>query len=293
MSSDSDVISHFSPLDELVRVIYQGSARFVIISSVDDASWTVRVGLTGDEGRWWRGRWTDKEVKKQFGSGVSSFLLESAVEKMADAFVKGQVTIGDWSPSRGADIELVLGTSAKTPIRVPLVELDPADAAAFATKVFTEIALQAESRSCRLHPTTTAYEPSKVEAPAAAGTSSSRKTASRRTPSPEPAPRTKHSSSHKTKDRGKEKEREDTQPARESERYKRKAEEAEEEIEALRAELKKAKREQNAIMTEPSKLLPLQKSRIGAVARPKGASLANPAKKARKYQALEFADDDE
>ena len=89
----------------LIQVIYQGSARFVIISSVDDASWTVHVGLTGDEGRWWRGRWVEKDVKKQFvsirgmlapgmalrpygtrslqGSGVSSFLLESAVEKMA------------------------------------------------------------------------------------------------------------------------------------------------------------------------------------------------------------------
>ena len=68
MSSDSDVISHFSPLDELIQAVYQGSARFVILSSVDDASWTVHVGLTGEEGRWWRGRWTDKDVKKQFVS---------------------------------------------------------------------------------------------------------------------------------------------------------------------------------------------------------------------------------
>ena len=127
MSSDSDVISHFSPLDELIQVVYQGSARFVILSSVDDASWTVHVGLTGEEGRWWRGRWTDKDVKKQFvsllvmnisietlnllwplnkGSGVSSFLLESAVEKLADAFVKGQLTIGDWSSAKGAEIQV-------------------------------------------------------------------------------------------------------------------------------------------------------------------------------------------
>ncbi len=40
------------------------------------------------------------------GSGVSSFLLESAVEKMADALVKGQVTMGDWSPSEGAEIQV-------------------------------------------------------------------------------------------------------------------------------------------------------------------------------------------
>ncbi len=132
----------------------------------------------------------------------------------------------------------------------------------------TQIALQAESRNCRLHPTTLAYEPSKVEAPAAGtrficsdyhdgrsssilGSSSSRKTASRRTPSPEPAPR-KHSSPHKTKDRGKETAREEARSKAGSDRYKRKAEEAEEEIEALKAELEKAQR------NEPSKLLPSQ-----------------------------------
>ena len=40
------------------------------------------------------------------GSGVSSFLLESAVEKLADAFVKGQLTIGDWSSAKGAEIQV-------------------------------------------------------------------------------------------------------------------------------------------------------------------------------------------
>ena len=79
MSSDSDVISHFSPLDELIQVVYQGSARFVILSSVDDASWTVHVGLTGEEGRWWRGRWTDKDVKKQF---VSLLALNISTETL-------------------------------------------------------------------------------------------------------------------------------------------------------------------------------------------------------------------
>ena len=63
MYDDSDILSHFAPLNELIQVIYQGSARFVILSSVDDASWTVHVGLAGDEGRWWRGMWTGKDVR--------------------------------------------------------------------------------------------------------------------------------------------------------------------------------------------------------------------------------------
>lgn len=95
-------------------------------------------------------------------------------------------------------------------------------------------------------------------------------------------------------------------------KYRRKAQQAEEQIEALKAELEKTKRKQDAIMTDSSKLLPskffpcvfslaltdllccpTETKVVAAVARPKGASLANPTKKARKYQALEFASDEE
>ncbi|KAM5531846.1 hypothetical protein V8D89_014476 [Ganoderma adspersum] len=300
MSDDSDILSHFTPLDELIQVVYQGSARFVILSSVDDACWTVHAGLTGDAGRWWRGRWTDKDVRNTIGQKVSSILLESFVEKMANAFVQGNVTVGDWSPARGADIELVLGTTAKTPIRIPLIELSAEDAAAYATKVFTEIGLQAQSRKCRLHPSglqSSTYELPPKAMPTASGSGSSGKGPARRTPSPSPKPvvRKKHSSPQRTKDKGREKakERDRDRPKADSGK-KRKAdlEEAEEKIEALKAELEKTKRRQGAIMTEPSKLLP--KSNNGsAPSRPKGASLANPTKKARKYQALEFESDEE
>ncbi|PIL34127.1 hypothetical protein GSI_03838 [Ganoderma sinense ZZ0214-1] len=229
MSDDSDILSHFTPLDELIQVVYQGSARFVILSSVDDAAWTLHVGLTGNEGRWWRGRWTDKDVRNTVGQKVSSILLESFVEKMANAFVQGNVTVGDWSPTRGAEIQLILGTTAKTPIRIPLNELSSEDAAAYAIKVFTE---------------------------------------------------------------AKEKVR-DLPKAGSGKKRKADLEEAEEKIEALKAELEKTKRRQGAIMTEPSKLLPKSNNGSSAPSRPKGASLANPTKKARKYQALEFESDEE
>ena len=54
---------YFSALDELIQVIYQGSAKFVLMSRVDCNSWTVHLGLSGPEGRWWRGKWTDEKVK--------------------------------------------------------------------------------------------------------------------------------------------------------------------------------------------------------------------------------------
>lgn len=54
---------YFSALDELIQIVYQGSAKFVLMSRVDYTSWTVHLGLSGPEGRWWRGKWTDEDVK--------------------------------------------------------------------------------------------------------------------------------------------------------------------------------------------------------------------------------------
>lgn len=62
--SDSDVVFFFSPLDGLIQVIYQGSSRFVVLSSVDDTHWKVRLGLSDSNGRWWEGRWGEKEIRE-------------------------------------------------------------------------------------------------------------------------------------------------------------------------------------------------------------------------------------
>ncbi|KAI8992867.1 hypothetical protein BD414DRAFT_535457 [Trametes punicea] len=278
MSSDSDAISHFTPLDEMIQVVYQGSARFVIISSVDESSWNVHVGLTGDEGRWWRGRWTEKDVREVVGSKVSGFLLDSFVEKLADTFVKGEISVEGWNAQRDGPIQLVFGTHAKTPVQIPLTELSQREAVVYATKIFVEIALQAQSRRCRLYPSIHDVS-SAVPAPAAHG---------RRTPENVPSHATKHHTPHSVK--GKEKAT-DEQPVTEN-KYKRKADAAEEEIQALKAELEKAKRQQQAIMTDPSKLLPINRT-SQTISKPRGVSLANPTKKARRYKPIEFESDDE
>ncbi|KAI0645481.1 hypothetical protein C8Q79DRAFT_910074 [Trametes meyenii] len=278
MSSDSDAISHFTPLDELIQVIYQGSARFVIISSVDDTSWNIHAGHAGDEGRWWCGRWTDKDVRDAVGARVSGFLLDSFVEKLADTFVKGEISIGDWSSAAGAPIKLLLGSQAKTPITVPLAELPPREAAAYATKVFVEIALQAQSRKCSLHPTS-------YDSPAALQTLAGYRTHGRRSPE---HLNTQPYSPSKTKGKGRALE---TNPESHN-RSKRKASPAEDDIQALKAELDNIKHQNHAIMTTPGKLLPVNKPKAAA-SRIKGMSLANPTKKARKYKPIEFASDDD
>lgn len=57
----------FNPVDDLAQLIYQGAARFVLLSSVDfdgigrKPGWDIHVGLS-DKGRWWKGRWEAADV---------------------------------------------------------------------------------------------------------------------------------------------------------------------------------------------------------------------------------------
>ena len=64
-SSDDETFgTRFADLDELVQLIYQGPSKFVVLSAVNDAGWTVHLGLTNAGGRWWQGTWTEKDVDK-------------------------------------------------------------------------------------------------------------------------------------------------------------------------------------------------------------------------------------
>lgn len=58
----TDIMGNFSPLDELIQLIYQGIYQFVVMSSVTHDKWTVHVGMVGDTGRWWRGIWEENDV---------------------------------------------------------------------------------------------------------------------------------------------------------------------------------------------------------------------------------------
>jgi hypothetical protein len=58
----SDTLAHFGCLDELIQVVYQGVYRFLVLSNVDDEKWTVHLGLSGADGRWWRGSWFEADI---------------------------------------------------------------------------------------------------------------------------------------------------------------------------------------------------------------------------------------
>ena len=57
-----DMSLDFAALDELIQIIYQGMHKFIVISNVTTTAWTVHLALTDSEGRWWSGKWTEKEV---------------------------------------------------------------------------------------------------------------------------------------------------------------------------------------------------------------------------------------
>ncbi|EED83031.1 predicted protein [Postia placenta Mad-698-R] len=269
MASDSDLVTQLLPLDELIQVVYQGSSRFVVLSSVE-SDWTVHVGLSGPDGRWWRGAWGSKHIRGAVGLKASSDAIEAYADRLADAFAKGEMCIGNWSSQKGAKVNLVLGTNTDAPAHVVLVELPAEEAAAFATKVFTNgqppapVAVRSRSRDPPSKPSTSEAE-RKAEAeitalqtelakaksaPSGAGTSSSRTTGKRR---------------------------------------------ADADADGATSRTAKTSRPlTKAPSNDASKLRSIAKSGRGPVAAAaRGASLANPTKKARKYQALEFGSDDD
>jgi hypothetical protein len=246
-------LSHFGVLDELIQVIYQGFDRFVVLSQVTESAWSIHLGLKGPEGRWWRGSWSTKHILDITNGVQSSQVFENFAEKLRTAFINGDLTIGEWT-EKDSDINLTFGSTAKRPLHMALKELSAAEAASYATVVFTEIALQAQSRKCQLNPLFSPRNVSLIADPSHANSAST--LPSKCTPldlNQVPVPAVNQA--------------------------------AERKIKVLEAELARSKKR-----SPPGDTI----SKPSASSRPpKGSSLANPNKKARKYQALEFESDED
>ncbi|KAI5121976.1 hypothetical protein M0805_002046 [Coniferiporia weirii] len=146
----------FGPVDDLVQVVYQGSQRFVLLSRVDfearEPCWTVHLGLT-DVGRWWRGRWVEKDVYGFVGANVSAALLDNLADKIARTLVAGELFIGGWtSRTETVELKIVFGPAGKFPLSIPLTELSASDAVVFTTNELFSLSLNAQQRKCRLNP---------------------------------------------------------------------------------------------------------------------------------------------
>ncbi|PPQ98407.1 hypothetical protein CVT24_004086 [Panaeolus cyanescens] len=288
--ASQDVFANFSCLDELTQVIYQGIEKFVVISTVSD-KWTIHLGLNGHSGRWWSGSLLEQDIHKLLGSNkATDKLLESFAEKLAELFIQGELCVSDWSAEKGARIKFTLGPTSKKAIHIAMTEMNPQEAAAYATKMFIEIALQAQSRKCRLYPSTADTEATPVEvayvprsrtltSAAASGSvtgldgqrgdvknkSSAHKGAT---------PSDQHADVNMAVDNKQQLLSGNTSAAE------RRAKTAGEKIQVSKTQLEKRAAS------------PVEKT-AGRSRAHKGASLANPNKKARKYQAIEFGSDDD
>ncbi|KAJ7497042.1 hypothetical protein FB451DRAFT_1209834 [Mycena latifolia] len=261
----SNVIANFAPLDELVQVIYQGLDKFVVLSDVTGDKWNIHLGLTGPEGRWWRGSWREADVLAIVGKSASDTLLESFALKLAETIVQGELHIEE-----GERYKLTLGPTSKKPMHVTLKQMSPAEAAAYAADVLATIALQAQSRQSRLNPSAVPLASTSAPSralPSAASSGSSKPTTGKAKAAPNDDGDRKSAAV----------------PTGSSAK-------AQDEIKALKAELELAKQTKKR-KASPEEVAP----KAAAVApRPlKGASLANPNKKARKFQAIEFESDEE
>ncbi|EPQ57671.1 hypothetical protein GLOTRDRAFT_115492 [Gloeophyllum trabeum ATCC 11539] len=271
--SEDTLLSHFTVLDDLIQVIYQGHLKFVVLSEADeDSGWCVHVGLTSrnKEGRWWRGRWTEGDVEKIIGSKKAMKVAEGLAQELKDAITSGFLSISNWSSSPGAEIDLTLSPTNKQQHSVSLTELSAAEAAAHAADVFFRIALQAQKRGCQLEPSAAPALPLPTFEPTRTKTLLNVATASG---APSKSPRRVEPSSSMSS-------MVDPETAKE--------------IEQLKTRLAHAEAENAKGQKKPDgKFEAKLKARgVAAPRPPKGSSLANPNKRARKITKLEFEDSD-
>ncbi|KAI0795752.1 hypothetical protein C8Q75DRAFT_747281 [Abortiporus biennis] len=295
MSSDNeDILAHFSSLDELIQLIYQGSHKFVVLSAVDEMSWTIHLGLTGSQNRWWKGQWTEKDIQKFVGHKASSFLLESFAEKLKSTFVQGELFVGNWSADEGADINLTFGPTAKTPIHIPLQEMSSRDTSEFTWKVFLELALQSQSKGCRIYPSS--LESSSISPVPTTRHEPPATIAHKRKAEEEPQAHHSHHDRHDAKSSSaKSIHKKPSSAELALQAQETKIKELEHKLAHLKEEEKAKQKAESSTQAKNSSdgLASRAKTNSGLKTKMKGASLANPNKKARKYQALEFESDDD
>ncbi|KIK68940.1 hypothetical protein GYMLUDRAFT_188280 [Collybiopsis luxurians FD-317 M1] len=249
MSSPFDDLSC---LDDLITPVYHRNHRLVLLSNVRRNEWVLHLGMKGSEGRWWRGGWQEADVWAFAGSEASSEKLQDTAEKLLENIRKEEIFVSGWSPESNTKLKLVLGDpDADKRCVIHLNEMSPQDAASYATEVFLNIAMDAQSRKCQLFGISgiPAEGSSFLNAISSSSqialnqdneASSSRKRHESQKAAEQPVPSKKR------------KERKEESPKRETK--------------------------------------PMPKT----VQKPlKGASLANPTKKARKYQAVQFESDED
>ncbi|KAF8498804.1 hypothetical protein JB92DRAFT_3125235 [Gautieria morchelliformis] len=155
------VFDNFVSLDGLIQVLYHSTSCFVLISNLETAAWVVELGLVGNDNRWWRGSWSENDVLKVVGSKVSEDGLEKFSDKLANFIIAGELSIGNWNANNSeTGIKLQINPSDKAHVAIHLAEVPAEEAAPRAITILKGIALQAQSRGCRVNGGSQTFTPS-------------------------------------------------------------------------------------------------------------------------------------
>ncbi|KIY54015.1 hypothetical protein FISHEDRAFT_54814 [Fistulina hepatica ATCC 64428] len=103
------LLSSFSCLDDIIQIIHQGSNSFVVASSVSiqdsDSAWNVHLGLKG-YGRWWKGSWTEEDVQKLLGGKHRSPQeLDGFARRLRQTIVRGDLDVTAWDENNADDMK--------------------------------------------------------------------------------------------------------------------------------------------------------------------------------------------
>ncbi|KAJ4483701.1 hypothetical protein J3R30DRAFT_1819790 [Lentinula aciculospora] len=250
----SSPLTHFSCLDDVIQVIYHLNRQLFLLSKLQDNAWVLHIGLLGPDSRWWRGTWDEHDIFAATGSKASSDDYLEMSERLLEYIKQGELYLSGWS-KESSNFNLILGPSSEKPSHFQFNEISAEDAASYAAEVFCSIARDAQSRKCQLYGSSIAVPVDISTYFKETPASTSSKVLSRRTVG---------ASSDKREEPISKKVVEQPVPSK-------KRKERKEETQSPEAKTK-AKAAPNPI---------------------KGASLANPTKKARKYQAVQFDSDED
>ncbi|TFL04798.1 hypothetical protein BDV98DRAFT_654271 [Pterulicium gracile] len=290
------MFSSFFPLDELFQIIYQGFYKFVLSTKTKHDAWAVHVAMIDDDATiFWYGSWDADTVAKQTGQDQpSSDLLDALVRTLEQAIVSGELAVNSDSQFLDKDekhIRLVLGASSPNAPQMTLTRMAASDALTFAGEMMINLAMQAQSKRFTPQSSETylrdSAAPLKRSTVGASGSShrSSRDGSKSTVDTKEEQPRTKKvsassTSSHRSLEKGKTKS--STVP------------ESPTKAKSSSSSRQVQKQESSARKRSPSSSPPptkVSKKPKAIAAPPKGASLANPSQRARKYKPLEFGSD--
>ncbi|KAJ3922857.1 hypothetical protein F5877DRAFT_32708 [Lentinula edodes] len=154
----SSPLAHFSSLDDVIQVIYHLNRQLFLLSKVQNDEWVLHIGLLGSDSRWWRGKWDEEDVLAVAGSKSSSDDLLEMSEKLLEYIVQGELFLSGWSKESTSfkarpftSFTLILGPSSEKPSHFQLNEISAEDAACYAAEVFCSIARDAQARKCQLY----------------------------------------------------------------------------------------------------------------------------------------------